>query len=164
MRKTPCGSGTALFFADLDNFKDVNDRYGHDEGDKVLVAFADLLKQSFPAENLFRLGGDEFSIILHHIKDFDRPKQHAEQFLEKFNTTIAKQFSHTRISISIGIAMDVDDVGDFGELFKRADMALYESKKTGKNTYTCWRDVKPCFIRKKEASDSTLMSSEAFFT
>ena len=56
-----------------------------------------------------------------------------------FNTKLARQlFAHTRISVSIGIAMDVEPAKDFGELFKRADMALYESKKAGKNTSTFW--------------------------
>ncbi len=139
MRKTPCKAGTVLLLADLDNFKEVNDQYGHDEGDKVLVAFSDLLTQTFPAENLFRLGGDEFAIILHNMEGPTIPRQYAEQFLERCNTNITKQFSQTNISVSIGIAMDVDDVRDFGELFKRADMALYESKKAGKNTFTFWK-------------------------
>jgi diguanylate cyclase (GGDEF)-like protein/PAS domain S-box-containing protein len=138
MLKTPCQTDTALLLADLDNFKEVNDQYGHDEGDKVLVAFADLLKKTFPIENLFRLGGDEFAIILHGMKKPDTPRQYAEQLLVDFNTKLARQFSHTNISMSIGIAMAIDGVKEFGELFKRADMALYESKKSGKNTSTFW--------------------------
>lgn len=138
MRKTPWQTNTTLLLADLDNFKEVNDQYGHDEGDKVLVAFADLLKETFPIETLFRLGGDEFAVILHGIKNPDRSKQYAEQLLSDFNTKFAHQFSHTNISISIGIAMAVDGENEFGELFKRADMALYESKKSGKNTSTFW--------------------------
>ena len=142
MRKTPCQTDTALLLADLDNFKEVNDQYGHNEGDKVLVAFAGLLKKTFPSEALFRLGGDEFAIILHGMKDPDMPKQYAEQLLSDFNTKIARQFSHTNISMSIGIAvaMTMYDPKEFGELFKRADMALYESKKSGKNTSTFWTE------------------------
>nr|WP_321398742.1 diguanylate cyclase [uncultured Desulfobacter sp.] len=138
MRKTPCKTDTALLLADLDNFKEVNDQYGHDEGDKVLVAFAGLLKKNFPSEALFRLGGDEFAIILHGMKDPDTPKQYAEQLLSDFNTKLARQFSHTNVSLSIGIAMAMYGPKEFGELFKRADMALYESKKSGKNTSTFW--------------------------
>ena len=120
------------------NFKGVNDQYGHDEGDKVLVAFAGLLKKTFPSEALFRLGGDEFAIILHGIKNQETPKQYAEQLLSDFNTKLARQFSHTNISMSIGMAMAMHGPKEFGELFKRADMALYESKKSGKNTSTFW--------------------------
>ena len=138
MRKTPCQSDTVLLLADLDNFKEVNDQYGHDEGDKVLVAFADLLKKNFPSEALFRLGGDEFAVILHGINDPDMPKQYAQQLLSDFNTKLARRFAHTNVSISIGIAMAIHGPKAFGELFKRADMALYESKKSGKNTSTLW--------------------------
>jgi diguanylate cyclase (GGDEF)-like protein len=139
MRKTPCQTDTVLLLTDLDNFKEVNDRYGHDEGDRVLVAFAELLKETFPCETLFRLGGDEFAIILHGIKNPDKLKQYAEQLLSNFNTKLARQFSRTNISMSIGIAMAIDGLKEFGELFKRADMALYESKKSGKNTSTIWK-------------------------
>jgi diguanylate cyclase (GGDEF)-like protein/PAS domain S-box-containing protein len=135
MRKTPCQSGTALLLTDLDNFKEVNDQHGHDEGDKVLVAFSDLLQQLFPAENLFRLGGDEFAIMLPRVEGASSPEQCAEQLLTAFEVKVARKFPHTKISVSIGIAMDIDD-GDFGELFKKADMALYDSKKAGKSAYT----------------------------
>ena len=135
MRKAPCQLGTTLLLVDLDNFKEVNDQHGHDEGDRVLVAFSDLLQQLFPAENLFRLGGDEFAIILPQVEGADSPKQCAEQLLAAFEVKVARKFPHTKISVSIGIAMDVDD-GDFGALFKKADMALYDSKKAGKSAYS----------------------------
>ena len=138
MITTPCQQNTVLLIADLDNFKEINDQFGHDEGDRVLVEFSDILKQTFPAENLFRLGGDEFAIILNNINNPDKPKKYADQLLASFNTKLAGDFSHTNISVSIGIAMDTGEDKDFGELFKRADMALYESKKSGKNTWSLW--------------------------
>lgn len=138
MRKTPPHPDTALLLADLDNFKEVNDQYGHEEGDKVLIAFADMLQQIFPSENLFRLGGDEFAILLHDVGDPNIPGQCAEQLLAGFEDKVARKFPHTDISVSIGIAMDDDKDENFGELFKKADMALYESKKAGKNAYKFW--------------------------
>lgn len=138
MRKTPPHPDTALLLADLDNFKEVNDQYGHEEGDRVLVAFADMLLQIFPAENLFRLGGDEFALLLHNVSDSNLPRQCAEQILAGFAENVACKFLHTDISVSIGIAMDDDKEENFGELFKKADMALYESKKAGKNVYKFW--------------------------
>nr|WP_321467715.1 diguanylate cyclase [uncultured Desulfobulbus sp.] len=135
MRKTLCQPGTALLLADLDNFKEVNDQYGHDEGDRVLVAFADLLQQLFPPENLFRLGGDEFAIILPQIDGVGRQNEYAKQLLSGFAAKVARKFPHTNITVSIGGAVDAGD-GDFGELFKKADIALYDSKKAGKSAYT----------------------------
>jgi len=138
MRKTPCQPGSVLLLADLDNFKEVNDQFGHDEGDRVLVAFANLLLQIFPAESLFRLGGDEFAIILNAADNASVAKQYAEQLLAGFNTRLIQQFPRTDISVSIGVAMDAENDGDFGELFRKADMALYESKKSGKSAFTFW--------------------------
>ena len=134
MRKTPLRPDTALLLADLDNFKEVNDQFGHDEGDRVLVAFAELLQQMFPAEAMFRLGGDEFAIILQDITDTSIPEQFAKQLLAGFEEKVARKFPKTRISVSIGIAIDGEDE-NFGELFKKADIALYGAKKSGKSAY-----------------------------
>lgn len=138
MRKTPCQPDTALLLADLDNFKEVNDQFGHDEGDRILIAFSALLQQIFPAESIFRLGGDEFAIVLPGTHGIGAPKQGAEKLLVRFDDTIARQFQHTKVSVSIGIAMDVDASDNFGELFKRADLALYDAKKSGKSAYRIW--------------------------
>ncbi len=140
MRKTPCGPTTTLLLADLDNFKEVNDQYGHDEGDNILVSFANLLQVYFPSENLFRLGGDEFAIVIPETDDFTQVISYADRLLGGFNNYIVRKFSHTPISVSIGIASNLSQQHDFGELFKRADMALYESKNCGKSTYTIWQD------------------------
>ena len=144
MRKTPCQSNTALLLADLDNFKEVNDQYGHDEGDRILVAFSGLLREFFPIENLYRLGGDEFAIIIPKAQHYEIPKMLAEKLLTGFENKILHQFSNTRVSVSIGIALGTDiqeNEGitvDFGELFRKADIALYDSKNSGKSAYTFW--------------------------
>ena len=138
MREAKSRKRTTLLLADLDNFKEVNDRFGHDEGDRVLVAFSKLLQELFPAEGLFRLGGDEFAIILHDVESLSMSRQYAEQLLKAFNDRLGRQFSHTKVSVSIGVSMDNDDNCDFGELFKKADMALYESKNAGKSAYTIY--------------------------
>jgi diguanylate cyclase (GGDEF)-like protein/PAS domain S-box-containing protein len=141
MRKTPCRRNTALLLADLDNFKEVNDNFGHDEGDKILVRFSNLLRQIFNPESLFRLGGDEFAVILPGVKKKDVPVLYAEKLIKEFENTIMNEFSHTKVSVSIGIALDVDDSENFGELFKRADIALYDAKNSGKSAYRFWEKV-----------------------
>lgn len=139
LRKTPCKSGTALLLADLDNFKQINDQYGHDEGDRILVAFADILRNNFDQENIFRLGGDEFAVL------FSGAKRPGESMLEtaqlSAGTIIAElgKFSiHRDLSVSIGIAATSSDDEDFGSLFKKADIALYDSKCSGKHTCCLW--------------------------
>ena len=128
LRKTTLHPDTALLLADLDNFKEVNDEHGHDEGDRVLIAFANVLQRLFPAEHIFRLGGDEFAIMLPEVEDQEALKQYAEQLLSGFAAQVARRFPHTNISVSVGGAVDAGNK-DFGELFKKADMALYDSKK-----------------------------------
>lgn len=139
LREAPCMSGTALLLADLDNFKQINDQYGHDEGDRILVEFSDILRSTFDVENIFRLGGDEFAII------FSGREQRAGQLLEKAKrcarTIISKLEDlsiHKDLSVSIGIASTSSDDEDFGSLFKKADIALYDSKCSGKNTCCLW--------------------------
>lgn len=139
LRNTPCMSGTALLLADLDNFKQINDQYGHDEGDRILVAFSDILRDNFNTENIFRLGGDEFAII------FPGEGKSKEQMLETAQRSARSIISklevlsiHKDCSVSIGIAATSSDDEDFGSLFKKADIALYDSKCSGKNTCCIW--------------------------
>lgn len=139
LRDTPCMSGTALLLADLDNFKQINDQYGHDEGDRILVAFSDILRDNFTTDNIFRLGGDEFAII------FPGEGQPKEQMLEMGKRSARSIISkvedlsiHKDFSVSIGIAATSSDDEDFGSLFKKADIALYDSKCSGKNTWCLW--------------------------
>lgn len=143
LRKTPCEKGTSIFLADLDNFKHINDAYGHDAGDKILIAFARLLLNIFPAESLFRLGGDEFAVILINAQDSATALRQeaqllAKQVIEYFDRDIVHAFYYKEISVSIGIAIDTDNTANFGSLFKKADIALYDSKCSGKSTYTFW--------------------------
>ena len=139
LRDTPCMSGTALLLADLDNFKQINDQYGHDEGDRILVAFADILRDNFDLENIFRLGGDEFAVL------FPGTRHAKEQMLETAHrcarviiSELEKLSIHQDLSVSIGIAVTSSDDEDFGSLFKKADIALYDSKCSGKNTCCLW--------------------------
>ena len=139
LRNTPCMSGTALLLADLDNFKQINDQYGHDEGDRILVAFADVLRDNFDPENIFRLGGDEFAVL------FPGARQDKEQMLEAAHrcarviiSELERLSIHQDLSVSIGIAVTSSDDEDFGSLFKKADIALYDSKCSGKNTCCLW--------------------------
>lgn len=98
-----------------------------------------MLQQLFSTENLFRLGGDEFAIMLTEMEDENMPNEAAEELLKGFAAKVARKFPHTNISVSIGVATDTG-TGDFGELFKKADMALYDSKKAKKSAYTIWRE------------------------
>jgi len=131
-------SKIALFFIDLDNFKYVNDSYGHDIGDLVLKEVAKRLKQSIRKEDtLSRLGGDEFTILFEKLKSIEDAlilvkKIQGSLFIPMY---IVKQ--KLDISCSIGISFYPDDANNSSDLVKNADSAMYKAKlKQGSNNYS----------------------------
>lgn len=117
---------------DLDHFKQINDTYGHDMGDKVLKAFAAAMAANLRAEDIFaRWGGEEFIVICQN-KSAHALFNFAEKLREiTANYTFGADFE-LKIHVSIGITMAYK--GDaFDEVFKRADKALYKAKQGGRN-------------------------------
>ncbi len=126
----------ALFFIDLDGFKAINDTYGHDCGDELLRQVANRLKKVLREEDgIFRLGGDEFTLILTNIEIEDNIKIVAKKVIE----TLAMPFDilgqTCQIGSSIGIALYPQQASDLDELIKYSDTAMYDVKNTGKNNY-----------------------------
>lgn len=121
-----------LWLVDVDDFKQINDRYGHESGDKVLVELVSLLKASFGANNVFRLGGEEFALLSEHTP--------AEQVLQQANALCHRVRQHPieiddtqlTISLSIGLASNGNNA-PLSKILKRADLALYDAKAAGKN-------------------------------
>jgi diguanylate cyclase (GGDEF)-like protein len=115
---------------DVNQLKIINDDYGHEEGDHIITQVASAMKQTFPDENLFRIGGDEFVGI---IKGVD-PKPKIDSFREQLcnineNDKLLKENS-LEITVSIGYAVyDRDTDYDYAEVFERADMAMYADKR-----------------------------------
>ena len=127
----------SLLFLDLDNFKDINDRYGHDTGDKVLKYVAKVLKQLVRQEDtLARFGGDEFVILSEHLHSDIDSSTIAQKIIDKFKypITIDNQLFH--LSFSIGIALYPHDGRDKSTLLKAADVAMYKAKDSGKNCFS----------------------------
>ncbi|WP_411748372.1 diguanylate cyclase domain-containing protein, partial [Psychrobacillus psychrotolerans] len=130
-----------LLYIDGDNFKAINDQYGHDVGDQFLTYFAEKLQISLDYKfNVYRIGGDEFVIIVDQINDYvngrsnglDKIIQSIQENLRKGWTIDDFYFSPTS---SIGVAMFPDDGSSVDELLDNADQALYIAKKNGKNNY-----------------------------
>ena len=139
LRHTPCMAGTSLLLVDIDNFKQMNDTFGHDDGDRILVAFADILRGAFDPGSIFRLGGDEFAVI---FTGAGEPAGKAlERALDAAHGIVAetrRQAIHPDLSVSVGVAAASGPGEDFGSLFKKADIALYDAKCAGKNTCCAW--------------------------
>jgi|GEM_PF-1671230 len=126
----------ALFFIDVDKFKDVNDTYGHDIGDEMLMAIAKRLMYSVRKDDFVaRIGGDEFVLIAKDIKE----KSNVEKLAQKIQKRIKERLdieSHSfYMSLSMGIAIHPDHGLSSQELLKNADIAMYEVKESGRNNY-----------------------------
>lgn len=121
---------------DLDNFKEINDKFGHSYGDKVLIEIAKILKNRFRSNDIIgRLGGDEFVIFLNGVEDYEAAEKYIQCLKIATEKVYKKESITVKISGSIGFSISPDDGSTFEELYTRADLALYEIKKCGKNNY-----------------------------
>ena len=127
---------SALIFFDMDNFKSINDRYGHQKGDELLCEVADILKAIAPEDGCVgRVGGDEFIVFLPNIEP-DQAAACAEAICHSVNKLSVKEKSFRTVSCSIGISLSPRDGTDYKSLVRAADRLAYESKRRGKNCYT----------------------------
>ena len=122
-----------LAYIDIDNFKSINDKYGHEGGDFVLKYFADiLLEQSRKGvDYLFRLGGEEFCII-----SIDTPIEDSFEHMKRIMNTTSDKFNSTKfgtITLSIGIASFDKEFESYEDILNLADKRMYQAKKSGKN-------------------------------
>ena len=134
-----------LMMIDLDSFKLVNDMYGHDMGDKILLRFAEILKAVVrPIDVVGRLGGDEFIAFCQNVSE-DIVIEKKSRFINKYILDAAKEFMGEDMSIplgaSIGCVFVPNEGTDFAALYKKADKALYTVKKNGKHGYMFYTDL-----------------------
>jgi diguanylate cyclase (GGDEF)-like protein/PAS domain S-box-containing protein len=126
---------TALLFVDLDDFKDVNDTYGHAEGDKLLRMAAARMRTCIrPADVLARLGGDEFAVLLEGA-DTIAAESLAHRIVEAMNVPFDVGNQQSRVTASVGIAVGTIADTDPEELLRYADLAMYEAKSKGKGRF-----------------------------
>ncbi|MBF0541338.1 MAG: diguanylate cyclase [Nitrospirae bacterium] len=132
----------AIFMVDLDGFKCVNDRMGHDAGDKVLKDVAFRLENSVrESDTVARLGGDEFIILVINILNKADAATVAQKVLLSFCAPFDFKTPICAIGASIGIALCPDDGNDPEMLIKKSDMAMYHAKQNGKNCFVFYNDL-----------------------
>jgi len=125
------GPPTAVLYLDLDDFKAVNDRLGHAEGDRLLVAVAERLRAATrAADTVARLGGDEFAVIVEDV-DATEARRTAERILEALAVPFGIGDGQILARASIGIAIRAADGAGADELLRRADIAMYAAKAQG---------------------------------
>ena len=126
----------AVFFLDLDHFKEINDSLGHHIGDDVLISVAKRLVETIRAEDtLSRLGGDEFTIIMEDVKKIENTEILAEKILNALKKPLIVQGHELYITCSIGISIYPEDDLDKNNLLKFADAAMYSAKEEGRSNY-----------------------------
>lgn len=127
------GNLVGVLFLDLDGFKDVNDNYGHDLGNDLLVAVAERLRECVrPGDLVARLGGDEFTIMLTRLESVAPAAAVGERICARLSEPFRLGAHEIRISTSVGIALAPGDAADGADLLRRADAAMYTAKSSGK--------------------------------
>jgi diguanylate cyclase (GGDEF)-like protein len=141
-RATRNSTNVILFFIDLDNFKNINDTYGHIAGDKILELVSLNIKKIIRSEDtFFRISGDEFSLIIEDVKDRTYLDILSKKILLATSTAISFNGVDISISCSIGISSFPKDSRLKEELIHFADMAMYKAKKNGKSNYVYYEDL-----------------------
>ena len=125
-----------LMMIDLDNFKAINDNYGHIGGDRVLKMFADTLRDFSGEEDILcRIGGDEFVVFYKDLTSKSEIGSRAADIISDLCDKLEQCKFETNSSVSIGIAQAPEDAAEFNRLYNCADKALYYVKQNGKNSY-----------------------------
>jgi diguanylate cyclase (GGDEF)-like protein len=130
----PDASGTAVIFLDLDGFKRVNDGFGHETGDALLVAVAERLREGLrPRDTAARFAGDEFVVIAENVVSLDQARQLAIRLGRSIEEPFQIKGQPIEITVSIGVAMTNELDAYAEDIVRGADAAMYEAKADGRN-------------------------------
>jgi diguanylate cyclase (GGDEF)-like protein/PAS domain S-box-containing protein len=141
---TPRPAHVGLLFLDLDSFKPVNDTYGHEVGDHLLVMISNLIRAGVPgAELVGRLGGDEFGVLLDDLDGPDEAVTVAERIIGAIDRDLLVDGHRVRVGCSIGIAVATPGSADARGLLRRADEAMYRAKRQGRNRLSVHAEQQP---------------------
>ena len=126
----------AVMYLDLDDFKHINDTFGHDAGDQLLLQVSRRLTGTLRrADSIARIGGDEFSVVLTHVQNSSVVNAVADKILQAMSEPIMLENNPVYVTCSIGIAVADTSETDCRQLLKQADSALYRAKASGRNQY-----------------------------
>ena len=130
------GMPLAVCFLDLDGFKPINDQFGHEAGDKMLIEVAQHLRGALRAgDTLARIGGDEFVLLFTDLTTDQECPAILDRVLASVATPVTISGQPVSVSASIGVTLFPHDDSDADSLMRHADMAMYQAKKSGKNCY-----------------------------
>jgi diguanylate cyclase (GGDEF)-like protein len=143
-RSRRTGNTFAVIYLDLDHFKTINDTFGHDVGDAVLVAVSQRLKAAVREyDTVARLGGDEFAILLETLDDPAEAERVAQRVMSSIAPPVRITDRDLEITASIGVSVFPHDGTAADDLLRSADQAMYCAKRAGRNTYSLTPLVEP---------------------
>ena len=149
----------AVFFIDLDNFKNINDTMGHEYGDKLLIHLAKEFENLIDEKDtIFRLGGDEF-ILLHPYSKESEVEHYAKKIMSLFKKTFKIDSKQMYITASIGVALYPKDGADTSTIMKNADSAMYKAKELGKNRFSLFNPEMYLKLERKTSIERILRTA-----
>lgn len=126
----------AFIMIDVDDFKQVNDNYGHINGDKVLKKISGIISENFSADDIvFRMGGDEFAVYAAGLTDEMECRRKFDSLYAQLSELKVEFSDEYKYSISLGCSFYSEKTGNFKQLYRNSDESLYEAKKSGKGCY-----------------------------
>jgi diguanylate cyclase (GGDEF)-like protein len=129
----------AVLYVDLDNFKDINDSFGHSVGDQLLQSAAKRLERCIRhSDTVSRQGGDEFVVLLSEVESAQDAACVSEKLIKAMANPHLFGDHELNVTLSIGISLFPDDAGDAETLLTNADTAMYHAKRVGRNNYKCF--------------------------
>ena len=131
----------AVFYMDLDNFKDINDSLGHNRGDELLRLVSERFQNSIrKVDSLFRMGGDEFALVCSDLAAKEQVESIQDKLIKALKDPFLIKDQPLKISLSIGAAFYPDDGDNMDILIKNAELAMYQAKNHGKNHFVPYND------------------------
>ncbi|MBN2403224.1 MAG: diguanylate cyclase [Spirochaetes bacterium] len=132
-------TSVAVIFFDLDDFKYINDKYGHLTGDTTLCAIAERVRRYIRSNDIAaRFGGDEFTILFENIHDIQQLQPMLDRLVENLFVPVKLSELILKVGGSIGIAISIPDQDDVDSLLRKADLAMYQAKRSGKGRYVIY--------------------------
>ena len=142
MHESPLPQMYAMFMIDFDNFKGINDRFGHAMGDKAIFDMAQIIRRNFRGVDIVgRVGGDEFLVFCSEKMSLHSIRERALTLVEQLRTECCDQNSCLTLTASVGVACCPRDGKTYVELFNKADKATYAAKKMGRNRCVFYREM-----------------------
>jgi len=154
------GTFMAVLFLDLDDFKIINDSFGHKVGDEILKQSAKkMVLVTRKCDFIARLSGDEFGIIVENVSDIDEIKAICQRYVDVFHDPLQIEQIEVGVSVSIGAAAFPDAGTSSEKLIQHADMAMYNAKHLGKGTYTYFTKALGCQMLRKNSIRNALQKA-----